>query len=186
MEGDRWSALFADLEAEAADADRADFRAEVADRTRREYALLRLVDRLRPAVGQALVLGLTAGSSVTGRLAELGADWLLVDEGVTAALVPMPQVLTVAGLGALSAPPRSPAESRAALDLRYALRRLARDRAPVSVALVDGNQVVGTCDRVGRDFVEVAEHPVGEPRRRTAVRQVRAVQLSAISVIRIG
>jgi hypothetical protein len=184
--GDRWEALFGEFEAEFAAAGAADLRAEVADRTRREHATLRLVDRLRPVIGHQVQVRLATGGGVDGRLAEVGADWLLVAEIRAAALVPMGQVTSVGGLGARSAAPGSEGRVGAALDLRHALRRLARDRAAVTVGVVDGGTLSGTLDRVGADFVEIAEHPPGEPRRAAAVRQTRAVRLTAVSVVRSG
>ncbi len=186
MDAARWDDLFSDLEAEVSAADAADLRGEVADRTRREHALLRIVDRLRPAIGYQVQVRLAAGGLVSGRLAESGADWLLIDEGATAVLVPLTHLLSVGGLGALSSPPGSEGRVGAALDLRHVLRRLARDRAAVTIGLVDGSSVVGTLDRVGLDFVDVAEHPAGEFRRPGAVRQVRALLLSAITLVRVG
>lgn len=185
MSRDRWDALFADLEAEMAAADAADLRSEVADRTRREYASLRLVDRLRPALGHQVRLVLPA-TVVTGRLADLGGDWVLVDEGSGSALVPLAHIRSVAGLGALSAAPGSEGKVAGALDLRYALRRLARDRIEVVLSTVDGSVMSGTVDRVGADFVEIAEHEPGEPRRKGSVRQVLTVPLAAISLVRAG
>lgn len=183
---DRWDALFGDLEGELAQADAADLRAEVADRTRREYALLSFVDRLRPARGHPVQLRLAGGWTAAGRLTDSGADWLLVEEGATAVLVPTGQLLSLTGLGALSSTPGSEGRVSAALDLRHALRRLARDRAPVTVGLCDGGSVTGTLDRVGRDFVELSEHPVGLPRRAATVRQMRALLLPAIAFVRVG
>lgn len=185
-EGERWEALFSDLEAGAAEIAAAELRSEVADRTRREYATLRLVDRLRPATGHELQLRLLTGDSLRGRLVEVGADWILLVEPRAAALVPLVQVAWVTGLGARSAMPGSEGAVTAALDLRHALRRLARDRAAVVVSVLDGSTVSGTVDRVGADFVEVAEHAAGEPRRAAAVRQVRAIALTALSVVRSG
>jgi hypothetical protein len=37
---------------------------------------------------------------------------------------------------------------------------------------------------VGADFVELAEHPVDQPRRRAAVTAVRAVPLRAVVAVR--
>ncbi len=184
MHGDRWEALFGELEAELAGAGAADLRAEVADRTRREYAALRLVDRLRPVVGHGVRLRLVTGGGVSGQLVEVGADWLLVVERAVAALVPLRQVAAIGGLGSRSAAPGSEGRVGAALDLRHALRRLARDRAAVVVSVVDGSTLSGTLDRIGADFVEIAEHPVDEPRRAVAVRQVSAVPIAALSVLR--
>jgi hypothetical protein len=49
---------------------------------------------------------------------------------------------------------------------------------------VDGTTVDGTFDRVGADFVELAEHARGEPRRAAAVSRVRTVPLAAVAVVR--
>ena len=71
----------------------------------------------------------------------------------------------------------------ARLDLRFALRAITRDRSPVSLALCDGSQASGTIDRVGADFIEVAEHAIGELRRRDAVQSVRTYPLVAVAAI---
>ncbi|MEP6695543.1 MAG: hypothetical protein ABJA34_01555 [Pseudonocardiales bacterium] len=184
--GDRWEALFGDLEAELAASGAGELRSEVADRTRREYATLRLVDRLRPVLGHPVQVRLAAGDLVSGRLTDVGADWLLVAEARAAVLVPLSQIAWVTGLSSRSAVPGSEGRVGAALDLRHALRRLVRDRAEVVVSTVDGGAVTGTLDRVGADFVEIAEHTAGEPRRAGAVRQVRAMPITAVSCVRSG
>lgn len=181
----RWERLFADMQAQAEAADRAELAGEVTDRTRREVALLRLVDRLRTTVGHQVAVRVPAREPVAGVLREVGPDWLLVGQvGPTEVLVPLGAVTAVAGLGPFAASPGSEGRVGAKLDLRYALRRLAVDRAPVDVALSDGSVVHGTCDRVGRDFLELAEHPPGEPRRPAVVRRVTAVPLTALVFVR--
>ena len=181
----RWQALFDDLEAQLAAADAAELQAEVADRTRREAGLVALVDRLRAAVGHPVGVAVTAAGTVHGRLLDAGPDWLLVEEdGRREVLIPLPSVLGVTGLGSRTDPPGAEGEVGRRLDLRWALRGLARNRAGVSVVLQDASVVTGTLDRVGADHLDVAEHPPGEARRPGAVRQVRLVPLGAIALVR--
>lgn len=180
----RWEALFAELEAEFTAAGVLDAEAELRDRVRRETARLRLYDRLAAARGTEIGVQVS-GLIVHGRLADVGPDWLLVAEGQTReALIPLAAVASVGGLGRWSAPPGAHGRVAGRLDLRYALRGVARDRSGVALILLDGSTCTGTIDRVGGDFVEIAEHPVGEARRAKAVSGVRTVPLSAITVLR--
>jgi hypothetical protein len=54
----------------------------------------------------------------------------------------------------------------------------------VQVRLTDGRTVIGTLDRVGADFVELAEHAAGEPRRAAEVRDVLLLPVQAIVLVR--
>ena len=181
----RWEKLFADLDAQLEAAEAAELAGEVSDRTRREQGLLRLVDRLRPAVGTSVVVTSAGAGAVTGRLLDVGVDWLLLEEtGRRELLVATAAVLGIAGVGARSDVPGSDGVVGARLDLRWALRALARSRTGVQVVLVDGTVLAGTLDRVGADHVDLAEHAAGEPRRAPAVRQVRVLPLSALSALR--
>jgi hypothetical protein len=188
----RWEALFADLEAQWDAAEAAELAAEVADRTRREAGYLRLIDRMRPAVGHPLrlfVLG-SAGAEpgvLTGRLLSLGVDWFLVEETAgTETVVPARSLLGVQGLAGSSAQPGHEGPLAARLDLRYLLRGVARDRSSCVLVLIDGSVVSGTLDRVGADFVELAEHAVGEYRRVRDARELRTVPIGAIALVRRG
>ncbi|MBK5307456.1 MAG: hypothetical protein JJD92_12275 [Frankiaceae bacterium] len=181
----RWQALFDDLEAQAEAMAAAELRGEVSDRTRRELGLLRLADRLREGEGHPLAVTVWGAGAVHGRLVDAGIDWLLIEEtGVREVLVPLGSVLGISGIGARAAVPGSEGEVGRRLDLRWALRGLARDRAGVTVVLRDGSAVTGTLDRVGADHVDIAEHPAGEPRRAGAVRQVRLIPLTALALLR--
>jgi hypothetical protein len=108
---------------------------------------------------------------------------LLRDEQGRELLVALGVVEAVAGLGAVTAAPEDEGAVARAWDLRRALRGLARDRAAVQCRLVGGAVLSGTVDRVGADFLELAEHHLDQPRRRGAVRAVRAVALSAVAVV---
>jgi hypothetical protein len=98
-------------------------------------------------------------------------------------LVNLTAVSAVHGVGQLSVRATDTAVTRR-LDLRFAIRGLARDRATLQVLLSSGQILTGTFDRVGSDFAELAEHPSGELRRPGGVRAVRLVSLSAISAVR--
>lgn len=183
----RWQALFDDLEAQLEQAESAALQAEVADRTRREAGLLGMADRLRAAEGHPLAVTVWGAGTVHARLLDTGPDWLLLEEaGRRELLVPFAATLGIAGLGPRAAVPGSEGEVGRRLDLRWALRGLARDRAGLSVVLRDGSTLSGTLDRVGADHVDVAEHAPGEARRAVAVRQVRMVPLTALSLLRSG
>jgi hypothetical protein len=183
----RWDELFADLEGQLAAAEGAELAAEVADRTRHEAAQLSLLDRLAPAAGHDVRLHVRGVGQVSGRLDQVGAEWLLVSEAAgRQALVPVAAVLSAGGLGALSRAPGQEGRVFARLGLGSALRAIARDRVQVVIGLLDGSSVTGTVDRVGSDFVEVAEHGPGEPRRRSEVSGMRAVPFAAIAVVRNG
>lgn len=180
----RWDDLFADLEGQLEAAQAAELAGEVSDRTRRETALLGLADRLRPSVGAALTVAASGAGALHGRLLDVGVDWLLLEETGREVLVRSAAVLGVTGAGAASEVPGSEGDVGRRLDLRWALRGLARSRAGVQVVLVDGTALAGTLDRVGADHVDLAEHPPGEARRAAAVRQVRLVPLTALAVVR--
>jgi hypothetical protein len=81
--------------------------------------------------------------------------------------------------------PLQPAPGTAArrFHLALALRELARRREPVRVELVDGNAVTGTIEAVGSDYLELAEHEVGEARREAAVRAHRFAAFAAIAFV---
>lgn len=180
----RWQGLFDDLEAQFDAAEAAELAGEVAERTRRESALLRLADRLRAAEGAALTVTVPGAGLLRGRLLDAGADWLLLEEpGPREVLVPLAAVLGVTGAGPRAAVPDDGPVARR-LDLRWALRGLARSRTGLALGLVDGTLVTGTLDRVGADHVDLAEHGLGEARRAAAVRQVRLVPLSALAFAR--
>ncbi len=186
----RWEALFADLEMQWEAAEAAELDSELMDRSRREAAHLRLIDRLRPAIGSSLRVGVQAAGResdgvLVGRLTALGVDWMLLREPAAhEVLLPLRCVLWVHGLASLSAQPGHEGPLAVRLDLRYVLRGVVRDRSSCSVVLSDGTPVRGTIDRVGADFVEVAEHPDDEFRRARSVRGVRTIPLAAIGFVR--
>lgn len=181
----RWDGLFSDLEAQADALHAAERAAEVEERARIELAGTTLHDRLRAAVGQRLRLTCAGQLRLTGVLVRVGSGWLLMDEGGGRECVAREAALVcVSGLSRVTAPPDSAPVVESRLGVSHALRGIARDRSGVRMHLVDGSVLVGTVDRAGRDFAEVALHPPAEPRRVGAVRDVVAVAFSAIAAVR--
>ena len=72
---------------------------------------------------------------------------------------------------------------RAGAGFALALRELARRREPVRVELADGTSCDGTIESVGSDYLEVAEHDLGEARRRGAVRARRFLRFAAVVAV---
>ena len=181
----RWEQLFADLEGQLDEQEAAADQAEEASRARAEYGRVRLSDRLRGALRQELSVRCRGTGELTGRLFGVGVDWLLLtDAQGREVVVATGAVIAVAGLGAGTAPATAEGAVARRLDLRRALRGLARDRAAVTVLLEDGSVLGGTIDRVGADFLELAEHPLDQPRRRAVVTSVRAVPLPVVVAVR--
>jgi hypothetical protein len=68
---------------------------------------------------------------------------------------------------------------------RDGFRELARRREPIMVELVDETRCDGTIEAVGSDYLEIAEHDLGEARRRVAVRARRFVGFEAVVAVTI-
>ncbi|SDO16176.1 hypothetical protein SAMN05660199_01399 [Klenkia soli] len=180
----RWEQLFADLDAAFEAEEAADERAAAGSRARAETGAVRWVDRLRGALGHPVRVGCRGAGSVTGRLLDVGPDWLLLaDDRGREVLVAAGAVRVVGGLGATTAAAVEEGAVARSWDLRRAVRGLARDRAPVQCRLDDGTVLTGTIDRVGADFLELAEHHLDQPRRRGAVRSVQVVLLDAVAAV---
>lgn len=176
----RWDELFGDLEAQLAERHRAELDAEVADRVRRERALVTLSARLA-AADTRVRLHLTGGLVVEGFVRELGLDWVVVPDEVSRDwLVPLAAVVQVAGLGWSAAGGRGPGRR---FRFGFALRALARDRAPVHLHDVGGGCCAGTIDAVGADHLDLSEHPVDVPRRPANVRATRVVPFWAVTAV---
>ncbi len=189
----RWDQLFADLESRFEQLADDQAVAELADRERVEQGAVSMGARLSGALGATVRLRLTHGVPVAGSLRTVGPDWVLIGESPgREALVRLAAVTVVEGLTTSTGRPVAGVGLR--LDLRRALRGVARDRSPVSITVpgatgggLDGSHAVeltGTIDRIGADFVETALHAPWEPRRAMAVRQVVLVPLTAIVVVR--
>jgi hypothetical protein len=191
----RWDRLFTELEGRFDQLADEQAAAERADRERVSIGAVTAIERLAGALDHQVRIGLAGGAVVAGELRAVGPDWLLVVEGEQRdCVVPWRSVAIVQGVTATTGTAPSGLDLR--LDLRRALRGLVRDRAPVQVAVAGwtgggpsatgggSGELIGTIDRVGADFIEVALHAAWEPRRAGAVRSVALVPLASVLLVR--
>jgi len=187
----RWEQLFAELESQYVELAAAAEDAEMGERIRVEQGAVVAGARLAGAIGRPVRFSVAAGRPVAGALRSVGPDWVLVGEAPgREALISLSAVTVVEGLTAATGAPLTGVAQR--LDLRFALRGLARDRSPIALTVPGGRgvsgagdaELTGTIDRVGADFIEMALHAAWEPRRAAAVRQVVMVPRSAIIMVR--
>lgn len=178
----RWDALFADLESQFDALQEGDLYGEVADRIRTEVGKITVLDRLRGAVDTVVRVELRNAEPVQGLLTRVGKDCLLIEaERSEEWLIPVAALVAVHRLGPWAEPAVGAVAGK--LGLAHLLRGIARDRSPVTL-FCGGVPVVGTIDRVGADFLEIAEHPLDAPRRRTEVYNVRLVPTQALCALR--
>ncbi|MFC0626627.1 hypothetical protein [Kribbella deserti] len=180
----RLEALFEDLESQFDALTDGDLYGEVADRIRAEVGRITVLDRLRGAVGDTIQVELGSGRTVQGVLSRVGKDCLLVTaERYDEWLIPVAALRAVQGLGPWAEPAQGAVAAK--LGLAHLLRGIARDRSAVTVfcAGVDQQAVTGTVDRVGADFLEMAEHPLDVPRRRGEVYNTRLVPAAALQAV---
>lgn len=178
----RWERLFEDLEAQLTSDDAREIAAEVADRTRRERALVEVQARLLANIDAGPVSILIVGGALTGPLRGVGPDWLLIEPRLDRpTLVPLAAVQLITGLepgaGQVSVVAKR-------FGLGPALRAISRDRAVVELTLTSGRALPGTIDVVGADYLELAAHPLDEPRRSGNVRAHQVVPFTALAAVR--
>ena len=180
----RWEDLFADLEREwegLADSER---RAEIAERTRAEFAQVTFADRLRGSEGRRVHLVTRLGEPVDGELNGVGADFVLLTSDRHECVLPLAGIGSARGLGSASLTEQAAGPVRARLGLGSVLRRIAADRSAVTLVGSDGRPLSGTLQRVGADFVELAEHAYDETPRAQSSRRVVLVPFAAIVLLR--
>ena len=158
---DELFALFDDLEAEAGSLHAADRDAEVADRSRAEYAQVTLASRLMASLGTEVTIDVLGIGPLTGSVERLAEGWLLLSTGDHDWVVNAGLINAVTGASVRSVPEVawSPLTR---LGLGSALRRISETGERCLLHLRDGSRHEGTLRRVGADFCELAE---GEERR---------------------
>ncbi len=157
---DRLLAVFDDLELQAEGLALAERDLEVADLGRAAYASVDLASRLRASVGRLLFLDVYGVGNLSGRLARVGTDFVVIESSGSSGSAGRLWVVRCAALGrvgglsdqAVGDDARS-LSSR--LGLGSVLRGFAAATVPVSTQTTAGAVVQGRVRRVGADFVEL-------------------------------
>ena len=151
-------AVLDDLEQQAESLYDVDRVAEVADRSRAEYAAVTLASRLMASLDLEISVDVRGVGRVAGRLRRVAAGWLLLEATAGQWVIPLAAVTSVGG-----ASPRSMPEVAwspvTRLGLGSALRRLGDAGERCLVHRVDAAPLDGVVRRVGRDFAEVEVAP---------------------------
>lgn len=166
--------LLDDLEGQAAALYAGEREAEVADRSRAEYAAVTFASRLMASIELPVTLEVAGLGRLAGRLRRVGAGWCLLASASGEWLVPIDSVVAAESLSERSLPEVA-WTSVTRLGLGSALRRLADESAPCVVFTREGAAHEVVLERVGADFVEAVT--AGESPRRTLLR------LAAVSAI---
>ncbi|ROS78509.1 hypothetical protein [Cellulomonas sp. PhB143] len=163
----RWDRLVDDLSAQLDAELAADDRALVGDLTRAEQATVTLAARLAGARGSAVSVRACGGGDrggagaeawagsdlrVSGVVAAVAHDWVVLDVAGRGHLLPLAAVAVVEGLG----PAAVDVPARPGASLAAVLRGVMRDRQAVEVRT--GAAVLrGRVARVGRDHLDVEQ-----------------------------
>jgi hypothetical protein len=148
--------LLDDLEGQAEALYAVEREAELADRSRAEYAAVTLGSRLMASVGDEVALDLAGVGRVAGTLQRLGTGWCLVRAVRSDWLVLLDALVSVAGASGRSVPEVawSPLSR---LGPGAMLRALADEALPSVVHTRDGGRRLVSLTRVGQDFVEAVD-----------------------------
>jgi len=187
----RWDELFADLEGQLEQGLGAEEREIELEEERLRVGRAALRDRVA-AIAQhpdALRVRLIDGSAVEIVPRTVGRDWVSGDLAGTAAQVVLPLAAVDALLPSTDQVQRSlaPASLGAVTDrigVAFLLRDLARRRRTLQLTTPAG-VVTGTIDRVGRDHLDLAVHPLDGWRRPSAVARIEVLALARILLIRV-
>lgn len=178
--------MLAGIAAEMAAADDAADDEQIDELQRAGRASRRLLDRLRSASLARIDLvssgqGRDSDSrSVAGAVVAVGRDVVVIAAESGDWAVPLWGIAGVVNLVESTHAAESPLDR---LGLAAVARSWARDRSIVRVHRGAAPSLDGTIDDVGADFVDLAEHDPGEPRRSESVRRLVTVPFGSMTAI---
>lgn len=148
----RWEELIGDVEVQFAGELDAQFRDEVADRTRSERATVELGARLVAAKGLSISVLTSSGDRIEGMVVDASAQWVLLGATGRQDLIPVSSIVAVWGA---SYPTGPMSATTVRLTLGHALRAISRDRSDVSIVTAAGT-FAGRIEAVGADACDVS------------------------------
>jgi hypothetical protein len=184
----RWDELFADLEGQLEHGLGAEEREAQLEEERLRVGRATLRDRVAAIGAEPLRARLVDGSHVELVPRTVGRDWVSGDLVGTAAQVVLP-------LPAVAALLPTPAQVERSLEpvtlgtvtdgigLAFVLRDLARRRRALQLT-TPGGILSGTIDRVGKDHLDLAVHPVDGWRRASAIARIEVLALTQLLLVR--
>lgn len=119
-----------------------------------EWAGATIAGRLASARGRVLTVAL-ASTTLVGTVEEVTGSWFTLRTAGGRALVMTASVVTMSGVPATASSPEPPATRR----LSSVCRQWLRERRRVQLTTSQGTAVVGSVVRVGRDHLDLVEHP---------------------------
>jgi hypothetical protein len=187
----RWDELFADLEGQLEHGLDGQDREEQLEAERLRVGRASLRDRVAALVGDRapVRVRLLGGEVVAIVPRTVGRDWVSGDLSHSSAQAVLPLAAVVALLPSAEQLRRSlePVSLGAVTDrigLAFVLRDLARRRRALQITTPDG-VVAGTIDRVGKDHLDLAVHPIDGWRRESEVARVEVLALSRVLLVRV-
>ncbi len=206
----RWERLFQDLEDQLERETDAELEDLARDEERLRIARLTLADRLHALLsGPSSLHEVTVALSLTTlvcRIVRVGRDWALVQitsPGTRRGTALLPtgamrsltcnavgprlrdrehSVLSRTDSGRTSSPAVADAGVSSGIGIAFVLRDLCRRRRQVTLVSHD-REWTGTIERVGKDHLDLAVHPLDQPRTSDAVTTVSVIALAHIELI---
>lgn len=149
----RWDALFADLEAQAEAFEAEELQLRTAEAVDLERSRVVLADRLRAHIGKPVTMHCSNGQVLPVVIGTVGHNWCSGLQGAGSCLVALSAVVAIDRLGFTAVSEASTTHRR--LGMTAPLRRLAQDRAEVSVYTQAGEIARGVLHSVGQDHLDI-------------------------------
>lgn len=158
----RWDSLFDDLEAQLAEQERAQLRAEISENIRIERSTAELSTTLSRSRGQELSIRLSGGTEVRAALGPIAPDYLCLENERTQWVIVRSVIESISlpvGNGATTDPRRG----SKAIRFASVIRSLLRNRSRCLIHGRAGNVLAeGTLAQVAKDYLVINIHPRDE------------------------